>query len=295
MKENKRIRCKVLESQGGFFKVCVNGTMHLLEASKKVQKTHGEIITGDYVLCDFENSYIYDVEKRKNSFIRPKIANVDCVCILMSAVEPEYDTYLLDKFIAYFELSHVEIVIVFTKLDRCDEHRKQEVEELLQHYTKIGYTTFTTQTPANVEEIKSFLKEKTSVFMGQTGVGKSTLINRLDTTLNIETQAISHALGRGKHTTRTVTLRPFLDGLLADTPGFSDLDSAVYGITQSKLRYAFREFEPYAEECKFRDCLHRNEPKCAVIEAVETGAIAQTRYDNYQKIFDELPKEEWKI
>ena len=238
-------------------------------------------LVGDQVIVDTDKNIIVKVLPRKNELKRPVIANVDIALIVTSVKEPNLDLVLLDKLISNITYNDIEPVIIFTKLDLLSEESLKSIESLREYYEIIGIKVFYN---TELTEIKKYIKSKVVVLAGQSGAGKSSLINKLDNRYTIETNEISKALGRGKHTTRHVELYDIEDALVADTPGFSCLDLST--IDKEDLKNTFIEFKNY--ECKFRDCLHHKEKECGVKEAVENKKILETRYNNYIKFLEEI-------
>ena len=233
-------------------------------------------LAGDIVQINIQNKTIDKIEKRKNELIRPPVANIDNALIVISATNPEFNSNLLDKMIDIIEFNNIKPIICFTKLDLLEN--KDNIKTIISYYKKIGYDVFTNE---EISKIKKIFKDKLTILTGQTGVGKSTLINKLDSSLNLNTNEISKALGRGKHTTRHIQLYNLYDGLVADTPGFSSLD--FIDMTEEDIRDNFIEFEKYKEKCKYRNCMHINEDECEVKNMVLNNFILQSRYDNYKK------------
>lgn len=247
-------------------------------------------LVGDYVLFESTNQKegsIQTLKPRKNQMTRPPVANVDLGVVVMSAVDPEFSLQLLDRFLVHLELLKIKGVIYLTKLDLVED--RKPFEKIKKNYEKIGYQVFL----GNQKEIPSgftdLFENQLVVFMGQSGAGKSTLLNELSPELLLDTQEISKSLGRGRHTTRHVELHPLYGGLLADTPGFSSLDFP-YEITELNLGEFFPEFLKASVQCKFRQCVHINEPGCHVKELVETGDILESRYENYLQFVSEIKK-----
>ena len=233
-------------------------------------------LVGDYVEISDEN-YILDIKDRKNSLSRPMIANIDQALIVTSLKRPDLSTSLLDKMIVNVLIKGVEPIIVFTKYDLLTDEEKENYDKIISYYNEIGYKAIIN---SETDKLDEYIDGKVVVLTGQTGVGKSTLLNRLLPEINQETNDISEALGRGKHTTRHVELFKYKNSFIADTPGFSSLD--INEEEKDNLRFYFPEFKN--DECKFRDCKHINEIGCKIKEDVENKIILQSRYDNYKKM-----------
>ncbi|MGN7763650.1 ribosome small subunit-dependent GTPase A [Paenibacillus sp. 22594] len=241
-----------------------------------------------YVLTENGEGMVDELLPRESELIRPQVANVKLAVLLFSVREPDMNLNLLDKFLVHIEHSGLETLIVLTKQDLADDEGEATalVKEL---YERIGYEVMVTSslTGSGSDELRNRLAGMISVFSGQSGVGKSTLLNRLVPGLELETGEISLRLGRGRHTTRHVELMDIGNGgFVADTPGFSQLDFLELGVEE--LSTCFREFASYAEKCKFRGCSHLHEPGCHVIQAVNTGEIAGSRYDHYRLFYNEM-------
>ena len=236
-------------------------------------------VVGDYVVFDDENNYILEILPRKNYLIRPLVSNIDQGIIVTSVKHPDFSSNLLDKLITVMEHNDIEPILCFSKWDLLTEDETDKIENICSYYEKIGYVTVKN---TELDRIKDLLKDKTSVFTGQTGAGKSTLMNHLDSNLNLETGEISLALGRGKHTTRHVELIEMYGGKVLDTPGFSSIDFS--NLTKEEIKNTFIEFDNYL--CPFRDCMHINEKECEVKRNVENGNILASRYENYQKFLN---------
>lgn len=239
-------------------------------------------LVGDKVLFDLEKQVILDIMPRKNELLRPPICNIDQALIVMSATEPNLDLYLLDKMISIITFNNINVIICFTKLDLLDKKGLSSINECMSYYKSIGYNVFAND---QINSLNETLKNKITVVTGQSGVGKSTLLNKLDNSLNLKTDKISYALGRGKHTTRHVELLEIDDCLIADTPGFSSLD--FYNMNKEDIRNSMVEFAKYMSQCKYRNCFHLKEDDCQVKSMVEDKKILLSRYENYKKFIRE--------
>jgi len=256
----------------------ITSSNRVYECSARGKFRHQKItpVVGDYVIFNESEKYITEILPRKNFLIRPLVSNIDQGVIVTSLSSPDFSTNLLDKLILIAEYNKITPIICITKEDLLNDNKKEHFTSIINYYRKIGYLVLYN---TELDDIKKLFKDKTTVFMGQTGSGKSTLLNKLDSNLNLETDEISKALGRGKHTTRFVQLLSMFDGKVLDTPGFSSIDLST--INDEDIGWGFIEFKNH--ECKFRDCKHINEQSCAVKEAVESGDILDSRYENYKK------------
>ncbi len=251
-------------------------------AMGKLRKSFSPLV-GDEVLVEKINER-YAIQKilpRKNQLVRPSIANVDQAVIVMSALDPNFSTTLVDRIIFLVVINGVKPVIVVTKLDLVPTDAALYAE--IADYRNSGYQIIGTGVGYNNEaEIVEIFANKVSVLTGQSGAGKSSLLNRIDPSFKLQTQEISKALGRGKHTTRHTQLHRVGAGLVADTPGFSSLD--FENIDVLKLAQSIPDFKPYLGGCRFNDCKHIDEPGCVVKEAVENHEISKIRYDDYVEV-----------
>lgn len=250
-------------------------------------------VTGDYVELQFEENtqpVISEVLERKNVIVRPPLANLDITVLVVSSCEPAPNTFILDKLTAIFESKGIETVYAFTKIDRA------EAEDYARIYGNIGYKTFMIDntTGEGAEALSLYLKGKTSALIGNTGVGKSSLMNYLVPEAEHKTSEISKKLGRGRHTTREVKLYNIgSNTYIADTPGFSTVEVSRYGvIPSSEVADCFREFSEFRESCRFKDCAHIKEDSCGIRAAVESGVIAGSRHESYCRIYEEAVKSE---
>jgi ribosome biogenesis GTPase len=286
---------RIVKALAGFYYVSYEGSVFQCRGRGNFRKRKISPLVGDWV--EFESSnptdgYILDISERKNELVRPPISNVDQALLVFSAVEPAFAPVLLDRFLVHIEHNDIHPVIVVSKMDLIStEEEKKKIEGYISLYTDIGYEVIptSTKTEADLAHFHELFKNKVTVFAGQSGVGKSSLLNLINPELNLETNAISSHLGRGKHTTRHVELIPFGEGLVADTPGFSSLDFT--GIEQEDLSRQFPEMESRLDSCKFRGCSHTSEPKCAVKEALAADEIDQERYDHYVSFLQEIKEQ----
>lgn len=239
-------------------------------------------LVGDDVLFDNKNNYIMEIKKRKNELVRPPVSNIDQAIIVTSVKNPDFSPYLLDKLLVIIEYNNILPIIIISKMDLLSSEEKKHIDKYIEYYKNIGYKVFIN---TEIDEIKKIFKNKITVFTGQSGAGKSTLLNKIDNNLNIKTNEISYALGRGKHTTRHVELLSISNGLVADTPGFSSID--FNGMSKQDIKDNFIDFNKYRDECKYRDCMHDKEDDCIIKSKIKTGEILQERYDNYIKFINE--------
>ncbi len=267
---------KIVSNQ---YTVNSNGKEYLCNSRGRFRNDKITPMVGDYVVFDPNNNYILEIKERKNMLIRPVVSNIDQGLILTSVKLPDFDPVLLDKLIVMMELNNVKPIICISKMDLLNDLDKEKINKIFDYYKSIGYLVFTNN---DLDDIKKIFKDKTTVFTGQTGAGKSTLINKLNPDINFETGEISIALGRGRHTTRHIELIELFDGKILDSPGFSALD--FNNIDRDKIRDAFIEFRNYP--CKYKDCNHINEDDCNVKDAVSKGLILESRYLSYKKIIN---------
>lgn len=234
-------------------------------------------LVGDYVSFDENNLYILDIKTRKNALIRPSVANIDQAIIVSSVKKPDLDTNLLDKLLTIISFNNIEPIICFTKLDLLTKEERKEINTYIDYYKKIGYKVVTNE---NKDNFKDLFKGKITVLTGQSGAGKSSLLNLLSPSLQLKTDEISQALNRGKHTTRHTELYELYDGYVVDTPGFSQVD--FHEMTALDIRDNMKEMFACLDECKYRDCMHLKEDGCQVKALLTTGEILNTRYNNYK-------------
>ena len=277
-----QLQGKIIKALAGFYYVESDGQVYQTRARGNFRKKGQTPYVGDEVeFTAEENSegYILSLSQRKNSLVRPPIVNIDQAVVIMSAKEPDFNSNLLDRFLVLLEHKNIHPIIYISKIDLLDN--PEELSDYQKVYRNIGYDFITSK-----EELLPLLTGQITVFMGQTGVGKSTLLNKIAPDLELETGEISDSLGRGRHTTRAVSFYNLNGGKIADTPGFSSLDYEVS--TAEELNQAFPEIDEASRACKFRTCTHTHEPACAVKPAVEEGAIAHFRFDNYLQFLSEI-------
>ncbi|CAM4039875.1 ribosome small subunit-dependent GTPase A [Lederbergia lenta] len=280
---------KIIKALSGFYYVLSDDGIVQCRGRGVFRINNISPLVGDIVSFQAENDkegYIMDVKERKNELVRPPIANIDQAILVFSASEPAFSPALLDRFLVIVEAANVMPIICITKKDLLED--EQEINQYMEDYRSFGYDVMmlSSTTREGIEQLKPFINGKTSVFAGQSGVGKSSLLNVLNPELNLKTDEISTHLGRGKHTTRHVELIEIAGGLVADTPGFSSLEFT--GIEEEDLAHYFPEMSRISGKCKFRGCIHINEPKCAVKSSVESEEIPLYRYDHYKQFMEEI-------
>ncbi len=267
---------QIVKILSNLYTVNSEGRVYECHSRGKFRNQNITPVVGDYVVFDNENNYILEILPRKNSLVRPLVSNIDQALLVTSVKSPDFSTNLLDKLLTTVEYHDIKPIICLTKYDLLTSNEKKEINKYLKYYKKIGYKVlFNT----NLFRIKRLFKNKTTVFTGQTGAGKSTLINHLDKSLKLETGEISKALGRGKHTTRHVELIEIYGGKVLDTPGFSSID--FNDLTNEEIRDTFIDFNKYT--CPYKDCMHLKEKECTIKNKVKSGEILKSRYENYQK------------
>ena len=264
----------ILKGIGGFYYVDTAEGLIECKARGRFRKTVGKPIVGDRVTLEIQpedgTGYLQTIAPRKNSLIRPAVANLDLVVAVASAAPPVTDPFLIDKVTA----------IVNPGDELYETYRKSGIEVL----------RVSAHTGEGIDALRERIRGRVSAFAGNSGVGKSSVLNRLDSSFGAEVGAISDKIGRGKHTTRHVELHPIEGGgYIADTPGFSSFETEQMDLVLAEdLQYAFPEFEPYIGQCKFTGCAHVKEKGCAILAAVENGEIAKTRHESYVKLYESV-------
>ena len=287
---------KILKGIGGFYYVKTETELIECRARGLFRNKSVMPYVGDNVEIEISpdgSGYIKSIQKRKNFFIRPPIANVDLLLIIVAMANPSPDLLFLDKMLIQAKMAGTDAIICFNKSDLI-EHNETDY---IKTYTDLGYKVFITSTYTGdgMEDLKNAISGKVISVCGFSGVGKSSILNALLGKENQEVGEISKKLSRGKHTTREVSLIEYTKGsYLADTPGFSSL-SLPDSVTKDNLKNCFHEFDDYEAYCKFSDCVHTSSKFCGVCDALEKGLISLSRYNNYKSLYESLKdKKEWK-
>ncbi|WP_368290209.1 ribosome small subunit-dependent GTPase A [Ligilactobacillus ruminis] len=285
---------QIRQSLSGYYDIFSEGKTYRTRARGNFRKKGQTPLVGDYVefKADNENEgYVLKILERKNHLVRPPVANVDCAIVVTACIEPDFSSNLLDRQLVMLSENEIVPILYFSKADLMDETTKERMLPVFDYYSKYYRTVVSEKNMADEELVLALLEEAGNVLvvMGQTGAGKSTLLNRLDPKLKLETGEISKALSRGRHTTRKVSLMDVKGHLIADTPGFSSFE--LREIEKERLSSLFEDFNEYSPQCRFRGCLHLNEPDCAVKAAVLEGKILESRYENY-KLFQKMIQEQ---
>ena len=288
---------KIIKGIGGFYYVDCDGEVFECKARGSFRKQGITPLVGDNVnISVFDNSEnaIETILPRKNELIRPPLANLDTLFIVASLVDPKINTLILDNLVAVEEYKKIEPVIVLTKIDLDDNADKYK-----SIYENAGFKVVLCDNTDSrgADEIRTLLGGKCSAFTGNTGVGKSSLLNNIFPTLNLATGETSKKLGRGRHTTRHCELFKVDGGYIADTPGFSSLDFETNDlIKKDELADCFPEFEDYLGCCKFSTCAHINDKGCRVVKAVEDGDIVRSRHESYVTMYNEVKDiKDWQL
>lgn len=275
----------IQQSLSGFYDVIADGKIFRTRGRGNFRQKKIKPIVGDHV--EFADGYLLKVLPRRNSLVRPPVANVDAAIVVTAATQPVFSANLLDRQLIALESQHITPVIYFSKTDLLTAEEREQIARVADGYRQIGYAVFSAADPfasTQLTKLQKLLAGKIVTMMGQTGAGKSTLLNHLAPDLGLATGEISQALKRGRHTTRKVSLLNVNGVLIADTPGFSSYETFNMSVTE--LPALFPEMRRLAPQCKFRGCLHIKEPHCAVKDAVENGIIMNSRYDDYLQFHD---------
>jgi len=282
----KTITGRIVRSISGFYDVQTPEGLVTCRARGILRRAGSTPLTGDVVQIsrDGEKGMVEKLMPRKNSFVRPAVANVDALVIFAANVNPVTEPFLIDRVAA---IAGDQEVPVYLCVNKCD---LDPAEELVRIYERAGFPVIRTsaETGEGVAQLRQLLQGKLTAFTGNSGVGKSSILNRLCPQLNLATGEVSEKLGRGRHTTRHVELFSLdEETYVVDTPGFSSFDTdQMEVILKENLQYAFPDFGPYIGQCRFDDCSHRKEPDCAVRSAVEAGQIEKSRYDSYLRLYE---------
>ena len=282
----EKVTGRIIRSISGFYDVQIPGKVISCRARGILRKEGNSPLTGDMVEITVEKGkgMVEKILPRRNSFVRPAVANVDALVVFAANVNPITEPFLIDRVAAIAGDQEVPVYLCVNKCDLDPAH------DLVRIYEHAGFPVICTsaETGEGVEQLRQLLTGKLTAFTGNSGVGKSSILNRLCPELALPTGEVSEKLGRGRHTTRHVELYSLgEETYVADTPGFSSFDTDQMDvILKENLQYAFPDFGRYLSDCQFRDCSHRREPGCAVRAALENGDIEKTRYDSYLKLYE---------
>ena len=287
---------RIVRSLSGFYDVQTEQGTITCRGRGNLRRGGESPLTGDLVEITVEQGrgMVEKILPRRNHFVRPAVANVDVLVIFAANVNPVTEPFLIDRVAAIAGDQEVPVCLCINK---CDLDPAEDLEYI---YTQAGFTVIRTsaETGQGAEELRNLLKGKLAAFTGNSGVGKSSMLNRLCPELKLATGEVSEKLGRGRHTTRHVELYQLAEGTyVADTPGFSAFDTdQMEIILKENLQYAFPDFASCIGKCQFHDCSHRNEPGCAVREAVASGQIGKSRYESYLRLYDKSSQiKEWEL
>ena len=285
---------RIVKSLSGFYDVQTETAVITCRARGHMRR--GQIpLVGDLVEISVEKGrgMLEKILPRKNSFVRPAVAILDLLVVIAANVNPVTEPFLIDRVAAIAGDQEVPVCVCVNKCDM------DPGEDLARIYRQAGYTVIQTsaETGLGVEELRQVVSGKFAAFTGNSGVGKSSILNALEPELKLQVGEVSEKLGRGRHTTRHVQLYRIGDALIADTPGFSSFDTdQMEVILKENLQYAFPEFGRYLGQCQFRDCSHRSEPGCAVTAALAAGEIGRSRYDSYLRLYEKAAQiNEWEL
>jgi len=286
---------RIQKALSGFYYVDTGEEVLTCRARGKFRKEGISPLVGDRVeIRELGNGegFVEKILPRKNAFARPAVANIDQLVVIASGAIPKTDPFLIDRVAAIAALKDCEVILL---LNKCDLDPADDLYEL---YRRSGFQTLrvSAETGEGLEELKPLLSDKFSAFTGNSGVGKSSILNKLDAEFHIQVGEVSNALGRGRHTTRHVELYKLAFGAeIVDSPGFSSFETDELNLElKHHLPETFREFVPYLQECRFVGCSHTKEKGCAVLEALRRGDIQKSRHESYLRLFEELkPLKDW--
>lgn len=287
---------RIIRSLSGFYDVRTEHGTVTCRARGVLRRAESSPLTGDLVTISVERGkgMVESILPRKNSFVRPAVANIDALVVFAANVNPITEPFLIDRVAAIAGDQEVEVLLCVNKCDLDPAH------DLTRIYRNAGFSVICTsaQTGEGMQELRESIRGKLVAFTGNSGVGKSSVLNCLCPSLALATGEVSEKLGRGRHTTRHVELYDLGENtLVADTPGFSSFDTdQMEVILKENLQYAFPDFGAYIGKCQFRDCSHRAEPNCAIVSALAQGKIEKTRYESYLRLYEKASQTKaWEI
>ena len=286
----------IVKAISSFYYVDFENTVYECKARGNFRKMGVSPVVGDYVEfspTDLSHGVIEEIKPRKNCLSRPVIANIDKIIIVSSFSCPSPDTLIIDRLTAVAVYYGIEPIIVFNKSDTGDFSEYKKI------YQNAGFKVFVVSAKDNIgiDDLRKEIGSSFCAFAGNSGVGKSSIINCLFGDLNLRTGEVSQKLGRGRHTTRSSEIYELFGGEVVDTPGFSSLEiEKIETVLKEDLQFCFRDFEPFLNECRFSSCSHTKEKGCAVIKAVEDGKIEFSRFESYKMLYDQLKDlKQWQL
>lgn len=284
-------KAKIFDISKDLYYIKSNENIYIAKAKGNFRKKNIKPMVGDDVFFEISNdniAYITEIFQRKNQILRPPVSNIDNAIVVLSLKEPNISYRILDRYIMYYEIMKIPLVICLNKCDLIDEKSKENFKDI---YTNLGYKVILNDLYIdNTENFKNICKDKISVITGPSGVGKSTILKSLNPLYDIETSSISQKNKRGKNTTRKSTFYEiFENSFIIDTAGFTSLDINIFVEKKEDIRDAFKEFS-FTDRCKFSNCMHVNEPNCFIKKEIENKKITQSRYESYLFYLDEYLK-----